>query len=293
MAEFPTEDEIVQAVERSGYLMEQDVATRFEQLGYNIETNNPFEDIEQGKSREVDVRAFKRITIDETRKIAANFEFIVECKNNSAPTVFIGRDKSDWDNSYHRRPEFCFPHEEYIRQKSTGPQTGLSKYVSPFEHLGFDQVHYRVLEPQKAVQFCRIERAGKKWRADHGGLYDSIFYPMAKALSSRRKELPKHNHVNDWRYIWFFFPLVVMNAEILYIDSSLKPTRIEKRDYVSFSRRIESSNLKDRYTIDFVQAEALERFHTNCIAPLERHVKDLVDEKIDFLLQKELPWIDD
>jgi len=290
MAEFPTEEEIVRAVERSGYLMEQDVASKFENLGYFVETNTAYEDKDEGKSRELDVKAFKRIAFDEDRKISAAVEFLVECKNNSSATVFIGRNKNHADAVFHRRPEFYFPVEEYQARKQLLNNQTQIKYKTPFEHLGLDKVHYRSTDKQKVVQFCRIDRSGKTWRADHGGLYDSLFFPMAKALISRRADLPHLRKSTEWRYLWFFIPLVVLNGPILYIDSTKKPTVAEKRSHASFSRQIRSSTLKDKFTLDFVQLDALENFHSDCIEPLQARMKDLVEKEIDFMLQDQIEW---
>jgi hypothetical protein len=94
MAASPTVADIMQAVNDSGFLMEQTVASQLEQRGYHVETNYAYEDPEEGKSREMDVRAVDRIAINEEKKVAAFIEIIVECKNSDNPFVFIGRQKN-------------------------------------------------------------------------------------------------------------------------------------------------------------------------------------------------------
>ena len=59
MKNYPGPDEIIQALKKSGYLMEQVVATQLENLDFHVHTNWAFRDPDEGKSREVDVRAFK------------------------------------------------------------------------------------------------------------------------------------------------------------------------------------------------------------------------------------------
>jgi len=56
-----------------------------------VQTNFPFEDVDEGKSREMDVRAIKTIARNDEHKLSCVFEIIVECKNTSNPFVFVGR----------------------------------------------------------------------------------------------------------------------------------------------------------------------------------------------------------
>ena len=46
--------------------MEQEVATQLEALGFHVSTNMAFEDIEEGKSREIDV--IKRVAHNEEKE---------------------------------------------------------------------------------------------------------------------------------------------------------------------------------------------------------------------------------
>ena len=64
----PSYTEIVDALKQSGYLMEQEVATQLEALDFHVSTNMAFEDIEEGKSREIDVSAIKRVAHNEEKK---------------------------------------------------------------------------------------------------------------------------------------------------------------------------------------------------------------------------------
>jgi hypothetical protein len=97
MSNNPTNEQILEAIEQSGYLLEQHVATRLEALDFYVRTNVAFEDPDEGKSREIDVSAFKRVAHNETAKVSAFVDLIVECKNASNPLVFIARSKNEGD----------------------------------------------------------------------------------------------------------------------------------------------------------------------------------------------------
>lgn len=61
MSGTPSNEEIMDAIEQSGYLLEQHVATQLESLNFYVKTNIAFEDPDEGKSREIDVSAVKRV----------------------------------------------------------------------------------------------------------------------------------------------------------------------------------------------------------------------------------------
>ena len=247
----PSHTEIIAAIRKSGYLMEQQVATQLEALDLHVWTNWAFEDIDEGKSREVDVRAIKRVAHNEEKMVSAFIEIIGECKNNANPLVFVGRPKSKVD-SQHAPDELILP----------------SSDKEAFFRWGFDLVHYGFPSNMKAVQFCRIDRKGKSWHANHGGLYDSIFYPLAKALAVRKGEITKDHSRGKWRYFWFLIPLVVTNSDIFLIDSTVKEPALEAKDHISFVRDIQSGNLKGSFTVDFVRQSKVEEYYDRCLQPV-------------------------
>lgn len=278
------------AVEASGYLMEQEVATQLERRGFNVQTNVAFEDVDEGKSREIDVTAIKRSAMNEEAKLIGIIELLVECKNSSNPFVFIARPKNEGDR--HRHPqEFAFPFE-YKMTKPLDARRSTYRERPAFDHLGFDQVFDAHVRPWKAVQFCRIDRSGKGWHANHGGLYDAIFYPMAKALNARRKEMPKVRQPDDWRYIWLFFPLVVTSGDLFLIDSSVDAPRPEPVDHVSFQRELKSGKMSGNFMVTFVRQRALESLMAAVVDPLASLSADLIEQRSDFVKTTELPWED-
>src|SRR4051812_4464350 len=112
MSAGPSREDIIAALKQSGYLMEQEVATKLESLGFHVQTNRAFQDSEEGKSREIDVSAVKRIAHNEDRKLSAFIEIIAECKNGDNPIVLIERPKNKADDR-HKPLEFVFPVARY------------------------------------------------------------------------------------------------------------------------------------------------------------------------------------
>ena len=269
--------------------MEQEVATQLEALDLNVWTNWAFEDVDEGKSREIDVRAMKIVARNEERKIAAVLEIIGECKNYSNPLVFIGRPKNNLDG-LNPPEEMVFPIEKYreIRQ-TTGIRTQW-RDKDAFFHLGFEEVHYDYIAKMKSVQFCRIDRKGKNWHANHGGLYDSIYYPLAKAVTARKQRLSNRIRASEWRYFWFFIPILVTSGDIFFVDSTATKPVLEERDYITFKRDIQSENVKGTFAVDFIRQNQLDKFFTDCLQPLVERMDDLTMNDAEFVLDRDIPW---
>jgi hypothetical protein len=278
------------ALNESGYLMEQEVATQLERRGLHVRTNVAFEDPDEGKSREIDVTAIRRVAHDERAQVAAFVELIVECKNNSNPFVFIARPKNEADKRTQPQ-EFMFPYQ-YSMKKDLGGGRGMSREVPAFSYLGFDSAYSEHQNAWKAVQFCRIDRKGNGWHANQGGLYDAIFYPMAKAISARRKEVPRASRLDKWHYFWLFFPLVVTSGDLFLIDSTAETPAPQSVDHVTFKRELKSGKLTGSFTLTFVRQQALESFLASVVDPVAALATDLVTNRLEFVRKTELPWTD-
>ena len=288
MNALPNSKDIIDALKQSGYLMEQEVATQLEALNFHVETNVAFEDIEEGKSREIDVVAIKRVANNEEKKLSAFVEIIAECKNSTNPFVFIGRPKNQTDNR-HAPQELIFPIAKYSANESGDLPRRIGE-IDAFFHLGFDGMHYDFVKETKAVQFCRIDRKGKNWQANHGGLYNSIFYPMAKALTPKRHEKLRINGSGGWRYFWLFIPMVVISGDIFYVDSMRAVPVTQAKSHVTFKREIQSGQLNGIFTVDFVRQNQLEAFVSDCLDPLVAKAADLITNHADFVLKQDISW---
>jgi hypothetical protein len=274
-----TTDQILKAVTESGFLMEQEVATTFEDLTFHVSTNVAFEDSEEGKSRETDVYAFKRFYFNESSKIIIDIIFLCECKNNTNPFVFISRNKNIADKNFIpngvvlAKDEFQFPIEG--RPHTVSIQKA-------FKVLQLNDYHHYFTTDQKAVQFCKIVRQGKDFKAMHDGIYDGIFLPLAKAFEAKRKDVQNYTYAQN--AISLIYPVVILNSEIYNIDSeSPKP---EEKQYVSFRREIKSKQLKGQFLIDFINKNAIEKFYQNEVLPLANRLKEIAEKNPEKLINK-------
>lgn len=282
----PSPEEIIDALKQSGYLMEQEVATLLEALNFHVRTNWAFQDIDEGKSREIDVRAIKRVAHNEEKQLSAFVEIIAECKNSKNPFIFIGRPKNQIDNQLPPQ-ELVFPIAKYEARNPQGP--GLQQ-KDAFFHLSFDKVHHDFERDTKAVQFCRISPKKPRWEVNHGGLYDSIFYPMAKAFTGQKEDIPIATRPGDWRYFWLLVPMVITSGDIFYVDSMEAEPVPQKVNHVTFKREIRSGKLDGIFTVEFVRQNQFEAFVSDCLDPLAYRMTDLTTNHADFVLRRNIQW---
>lgn len=290
MSQRPDTESIVSALERSGYLMEQEVATQLEDLDFNVWTNWAFRDVDQGKSRELDVRAIRRIALNESESLGAFVELLVECKNNTNPYVFLSRSKGSADDR-HPPSDFLFPISEYERSKRIDTARAHVRRTHAFHHLEFDKIHHQFVGQSKVVQFCQLFRKGKHLYANHGGLYDAIFFPMAKAVMERRREILSIRG-GKVKYFWLLVPIVVLRGEMFCVDSSVPNPVPEPTGHVTFKREIRSKTVDGTFAVEFVRQDDLRTFFDACIAPLVSRMVDFVNQDASTVLKKELPWSD-
>lgn len=269
----PEADQILSAVKESGYLLEQEIAIVLENLGFEVQTASAFEDIEEGKSREIDVLATQGYYHNDSKKLSIFARILCECKNNTNPFVFIGRDKKRYDR-YFVPKEIVFPVEGYYVPLEEKPETKI--LTAAFNYFKLEKSHHYFTDSQKAVQFCKIVKDKSKWKALHDGIYDGIFIPLVKALEFQKAQ--NKEYFKNYNAVFAFYPMVVCNAELFYLNSNTPNALPIKVDHISFIREINSKNIHGKYLIDFVNKNSLEKFVRNKIKPLIDSIVDLAYE---------------
>jgi hypothetical protein len=272
----PTLDEVRAAIEKSGYLLEQDVAIRLQSLGFSVHTAAAYEDPDEHKSREIDVLAYRPLLHDEEQRFSIGLQIIAECKNTANPFVFITRDR-DGRQEYLSPPEIMFPRGDYRDLEPIDPKRGLWRNVSGFHRFGLAPLHYYHGQPTKTVQFCRLLRK-KSWDVDQGGVYDSLFYPLVKALRALLERSKPRGGPNDWRSLRVFVPLVVTVGPLFRIDASSTDRTPQRVTHATYSRDLHIQREQRSYTIDFVSLEGLADFVNGKLLPFGQAVVTVAAE---------------
>ncbi|WGK88340.1 hypothetical protein [Pseudomonas migulae] len=267
----PTNEQILTALEKSGFLFEQEIATALENNGFHVETSWPYLDQDTKKSREIDLRAVKTFLHNEELKIQVFAEILVECKDSSSPFVFLERQKNKRELTASRPKEYVFPRKTYRKNVSDNS----FKEVPAFAHLGLASSHYYFNEPSKTTQFSKVVRKGSDWVANHEGIYDSLFLPIAKALDARVKSLPSSGQTGDWRIVWLFFPVVVLRDHLMTLTVTGQDKCLTEKGRITFVRNLDSDILKGDYLVDFVTSEYLQSYIDNDVGKFASAVAEL------------------
>lgn len=267
----PSHDQILSALEGSGFLFEHEIATVLENNGFHVETSWPYLDQDSKKSREIDLKATKSFLQSEEYKLQLFVELLVECKDSRAPFVFLERQKNERERQPQSPREYVFPHKKY-RQRI---DTNSYRETPAFQHLGLAASHYYFNEQNKATQFSKVVRKGSAWVANHEGIYDSVFLPMAKALEARVKSLKSLRLIDEWRTVWLFFPVVVLRDSLMALQIAGSEKNLVQRGRVTFARSMDSDALKGDYLVDFVTSHYLQDYLDSDIGRFARAVAEL------------------
>jgi hypothetical protein len=173
---FAKLEEMAEAIESSGYLIEARIARVLAERGFfvqrNIFSTNPND---ATKAIETDVigRCFE--WVNEGNGSTASASVLVECKNNAQPFVF-----------FVQRPEIPELNDNWIQfggfpAYSLDPETKV--HVPLHKLLEMKDWRHYCQTTEVATQFCSFARDGKKWKAEPNENYSKSFSNLALTAS--------------------------------------------------------------------------------------------------------------
>jgi hypothetical protein len=243
------------AIQKSGYLLEQRVEPILVEQGYYVQTNSVFPDPETGKSREIDISALSAIHVF---KNGYNYIFpalICECENNSQPIVFFTKES----------PVSFLHHQEV---KVSGIPVKFLKgdeFISLSEFTAMEKFHHYCKGPI-ATQYCtfQLKKDKSSWIAIHNEEQHATFDSLIKAL-----EYEIDKHFAGWALpdeakeeevnIQIYFPLVILQGDLY--SASLKDNHLtlRKSKHIQFRKEffLSRTNEVETYQIDVIAEEYL------------------------------------
>jgi len=253
-----TPKEMKDAIERSGYLLEQRLESILIEEGYFVQMNPAFPDSETGKSREIDVSALSAIQV--YRK-GYNFVFptlLCECENNSQPIVFFTKESP-----------ISFLHHQEV--KVSGIPVKLwqeNGYISLSEFIGMERFHH-YCKGAIATQYCtyQLKKDKSSWIAFHSEEQHDTFSSLIKALEY---EIAKH--FEDWGLpkkatkeevnIQIYYPLVILQGSLYSASLGNNRLTLRKSKHVQFRKEffLPRSNKVETYQIDVISEEYLRNY---------------------------------
>ena len=264
----PTSDEVIAALRDAGWLLEQDTAAKLERSGFHAETAKAFPDPDDPSvSREIDVHGYSQLFRSSELTLSVGTRILAECKQSSMPYVVIGGPASAYDLNRDRMEQrFRFPRVETGRT-DLGEGRAQIHQTRARTYLGLDALPGNPWEQGfVGTQMTRLDRK-KEWLADNRGIFTSLVYPLAKALTYFRSLPPRssyamHRPGQEWAVIEFYYPLVVTSAPLFAVDVTSPSLEAVEVPWATTTREIKSSKVDGKFNIDIVTSDALERFLT-------------------------------
>jgi hypothetical protein len=270
----PTDAELLAALSKTGFLLEQQVAQFFlQQDGFEAAINFPFTDPDSGKSREIDVLAWWADYSGDAG-LGAPFvsaTFLVECKNTSNPYVVVG--SADPYPTY------------YLRHRNT--------YVPEFDPLAlgwqevqstFDYLDLKAVQPQPfeggfvGHQLVRLDRSQKQWRADNSGVHDSIVYPLAKAGNAHARRIPDRPEIGQNASFGFYFPVLITSGPLYTVLVDKASSQVRRVHWAPLVRRFADKHLQGEHLFEIVEFSHLgEYFEDRAMKYVRRVIQRFSD----------------
>jgi hypothetical protein len=264
----PTAAEIISALERTGFLLEQRGARILKNAGFNVILNDAFPDPDTGKSRETDIFGMLERQARKSGSIQVAGHVLVECKNYSTPLVLVGTNREQ--SFFHIDSKFVSFDPFSLGFPNTPLVTILGK-------LGIVQAHP---DGQTGLfvgnQLVRMDRKSGIWAADNSSVYESILYPLVKA---RQHEFERNNGENPglepWEYPTFiyYFPILLTSGEVFTVEISEEGLPgVTKVKWATLNRSFHSKELTTELYADVVTLEHFNEYLQKRVISTVDHV---------------------
>jgi hypothetical protein len=243
------------AIQRSGYLLEQRVeAILTKEWGF-AETSKVFPDPDTGKSREIDISA---ISATQIYKKGHNFIFpilLCECENNPQPVVFFSKESL-----------VSFLHHEQVKVSGIPVKFWQEdSYVSLSEFTGMGKFHHYCKGPV-ATQYCtfQLKKGKSSWMALHNEEQHDTFNSLIKALDYEIAE-----HFDGWALpdkvdeegvnIQIYYPLVIFQGSLYSATLKNNQLALRKSRHIQFRKEffLTRTNEVETYQFDVITEEYL------------------------------------
>lgn len=261
----PTSAEIIAALRDAGWLLEQDTAATLERSGFHVARAKAFPDPDDPSvSREIDVHGYRQIFRSDELGLNVGVRVLAECKQSSMPYVVVGGPASAYELGRDRKEQlFRFPTIETGRTEVGGGRARLH-YTHAKQYLGLDTLPGNPWEGGfVGTQMTRLDRK-KTWLADNRGIFTSLVYPLAKALTHFRSQSNRTSYAihrqGEWATVEFYYPIVVTSGPLFMVDASKQDMEAVETPWATMSREIKSTKVDGQFNIDIVTAHALEGY---------------------------------
>lgn len=234
-------ERLIEDINKTGFPLELRVAHRLRTRGYYVATNVYFIDRDEGKGREVDIRALCNAFLKlGTKSGAVRHCLLVECKKSSnRPWVF-----------------FTSPTVSYDQDLFETLSHGLSRkwITSPDEAVNFEKRHPWFRLPERGRSFYEAFSGNAE---THHAIQRGLMSAIKATIETRKSKFA--GDYPDLLNAIFYYPIVVLDGELFTARLSGSRLIVKPATKVAVSVHYRSTQYPDddRYTVMVVRETAL------------------------------------
>jgi hypothetical protein len=278
---LPTSDQVLSALDRTGFILEYRVAQALQKFHCITILNNTYVDPESGKTREMDVLAtfFRNVVGVENRpKVLISAELVIECKNYVDPIVVIGESA---EIRYHNdQPAISFDPLQFEFANRDPHSHGRIRMA-----LGLGGLDSHSTVGFIGSQLVKMRRQGGNWQATNDSIHDSIIYPLAKASEYERTQTANWDHDEeapwDIPHFAYQFPVFITAGRIFAVDvvPDQTPT-VRLAKWVPLVRNLDDDN--SSFMMDVVSYDFLEEYMEERVLTTISDAHRVISEHLEY-----------
>ncbi|MDB5281305.1 MAG: hypothetical protein JWO06_380 [Bacteroidota bacterium] len=210
-----SEKEMMEALNRSGYLLESEISKILSEAGFFIQTNQVIKDTITGKDREIDLIAeyYEHKEQRHINKCCSKIHFVFEMKNNSAPIVLLtdfeySPNIDDWDG---------------LKERVTVPEN--------IRYDTYDAFYEQIIHSKKYsiyTQYCSFQR--KKANEELMALHpDNIHDGLSKITQYCEEIIEGKEYRDDYLRHFLYLPILLIRDDLYELHHSKENKRSLKK----------------------------------------------------------------
>lgn len=256
-----TRAEALQALVRSGYLLESRLESVLRSGTFRVEANTMVPDTDGGL-RELDLwaRWAKVLLFGPKEDSCIGLELVIECINPPQPVAFITKDRADPFFERIDRWESLKlvgnPPEE-----STNPQHMWDWLPSRLDVTRYH--HYKT--KRVATQYCSFQKkqGSMQWMALHRDEDHQVFRKLCYSTDHFIRDLitPDYSQEAGWD-LSLVYPVLVVQGDILDVRPTTRSARLVRVDHIQYCCTHSAHGEMNSYQIDVVTEKYFPKYLT-------------------------------
>jgi hypothetical protein len=266
--------EIVDALHRSGYLIEHRVEAVLREQGYHVAANTSYPDPVTRKLRELDVSATGGYPVGSNKKDFLFDMLLIECVNNPQPLAFFMKEAQA--KFIHVYDIILSGLPAYIPGKGSNKNNVVNRIAS---FLNLEDFHH-YCEGQIATQYCSFSpKRGTnptEWMASHD---EAHFESFGKLCAAVNHDIENHYAntipvINDRINLQIYYPILVVGGQMIGIESGGvgDEVQIKEADHIHYIQSYLLQGKQIDYHIDVVTEKYLPRL----ICAIHKETREII-----------------